>query len=117
MYDACRDAPGVTGALLIDDASSSAGVCTDDIAEDGRETMELAVDFIVEAVLDFLVEPRDHLPNALLNRFAGRSPLPRNVGDVVGLSESIFWVIIGTTIVEASLSQNSQSNTCSVSTH
>lgn len=104
VYDACRDAPGVIGALLIDDASSSAGVCTDDIADDGRETIELAADFSVDAALDFLVEfPSDHLPNALLSRFAGFSPLPRNVGDSVGLSRLRLSDIIDTTIVEASL--------------
>ena len=64
--------------------------------------MELAVDFRVEAELDFLVEPSDHLPNALLSRFAGRSPLLRNVGGIVGLS-GLFSDIIDTTIVEASL--------------
>jgi hypothetical protein len=64
---------------------------------------ELAVDFSVEAALDFLVEPSDHLPNALLSRFAGRNPLPRNVGDVAGLSGWLGSDIIDTTIVEASL--------------
>lgn len=67
--------------------------------------MELAVEFRVEVALDFLVEPRDHLPNALLNLFAGRSPLPRNEGGVVGLSKWVGSVIIDTTTVEASLQQ------------
>lgn len=91
------------GALLIDDASSSAGECMDDSAEEGRETTELAVEFRVEVALDFLVEPSDHLPNALLNLFAGRSPLPRSVGGVVGLSKLGGSAIIDTTTVDASL--------------
>lgn len=64
---------------------------------------ELAVDFSVEAALDFLVEPNDHRPNALLNRFAGRSPLPRKPGGVVGLSKLALSDIIDIMTVEASL--------------
>lgn len=65
--------------------------------------MELAVEFRVELALDFLVEPSDHLPKALLNLFAGRSPLPRSVGGVVGLPELVGSDIIDSTTVEASL--------------
>lgn len=75
----------------------------DESAEEGRETMELAVEFRVEVALDFRVEPSDHLPNALLNLFAGRNPLPRNEGGVVGLSKLVGSDIIDTTTVEASL--------------
>lgn len=65
--------------------------------------MELAVEFKVEVVLDFLVEPSDHLPNALLNRFAGRSPLPKLMGAVDGLSGIVLSCNIDATTVEASL--------------
>lgn len=75
----------------------------DDSAEEGREATELAVEFRVDVALDFLVEPSDHLPNALLNRFAGRSPLPRSVGSVVGLSGLVGSDMFDTTTVEASL--------------
>lgn len=105
MYDACLDAPVVLGALLIDEASSSAGVCGDDSAEDGRE-MELAVEASVDPALDFLVEPSVHLPNALLRRLAGRSPLPPITGGVVGLS-ALAFSDMDTTTVDASLREMS----------
>jgi hypothetical protein len=95
----------------MDDASSSASVCTeDDMADDGRETIELAPDFRLEVALDTLVEPKDHLPSALLSRLVGRSPLPMSVGGIVGLSGLGCSNMLGATIVEASL-PTSQSDT------
>ena len=65
--------------------------------------MELAVEFSVETALDFLEEPSDHLPSALLSRFAGRSPLPKLMRGVDGLSGFVISGSIDTTTVEASL--------------
>lgn len=81
VYDVCLDVLEVCGRLLaIDEASSSSARILADMLDEGRDK-ELTVDVRVEAAFDLLGELDDHLAMALVNRFAGRRPLPSGDGD------------------------------------
>lgn len=58
----------------------------EDRPDEGRDK-ELAVGVNVESAVGLLGEPDDHLAKALVNFFAGRSPLPNGNGDA-GCSDS-----------------------------
>lgn len=105
VYDACREVLEVCGALLaVDESSSSACMLGEDRPDEGRNK-ELTVDVSVETAVDFLGELNDHLENALVNFFAGLSPLPSGNRDAgcSGSGGAGSGFVTEVTTVEASL--------------